>query len=152
MNKLDKKLTLLYIATLLIAVGGYVCFEFVAPIKEAPLAGIDNYDSIRYGAEVVTDLIAIGFVYLGVRLMVFPKVLKSIADDNRRYARWATIRWSMLALVILSGEAVHYLFLSPSTVGCPIIGALALFFVWPTKGRRESEIHAAMTAYPVECP
>ncbi len=152
MNNLDKKLLILYIVTLLIGIGGYVYFEFVSPLKEAPLAGIEGYESVKYGAEVITDLIAIAFVYLSVRLLVFPKVQKSIADNKNRYARWAYMRWAMLAIVIFLGEGVHYLFLSPSTVGCPIIGALSLIFVWPTKGRREREIQSAMRAFPVTCP
>lgn len=141
MNKLDKQLTLLYVATLIIAIGVYANFEFVAPLTVAPLAGIPHFEDVKYISEVATDLLALAFVYLSLKLMVLGFVRRSIDADNSKYAKWAFIRWGMLAVVMFLGEAVHYLFLSPSTVGCPIIAALALIFVWPTKGRREREIN-----------
>ena len=139
MSKLDKQLSILFIMTLLVALGTYVYFEFVSPLSVAPLADIDNFQDIKYACEVVADLLAVGFVYLALRLMVLPKVKKSLSSDPTRYAFWTRLRWAMLAIVIFLGMAVHYLFLSPSTIGCPIIGAISLIFVWPTVNRRHSE-------------
>lgn len=135
-----------YIVVLLIAITTYAYFEFIEPLTVAPLAGMTAFEDIKYGSEVVTDLLAISFVYLALRLMAMPKVRQRLAQDPSCYARWAWLRWAMLSLVILLGIGVHYLFLSPSTVGCPIIGCLSLLFVWPTRARRERE--CAVTTTP----
>lgn len=145
MSKIDRQLTFLYVATLLLALGSYVYFEFISPIQEAPLAGISNFANVKYLCEVVAVLMAVGFVYLALRLMVLARVKKSLSEDPTRYAFWARLRWAMLASVIFSGLVVHYLFLSPSTVGCPIIGTISLIFVWPTVNRRHAETN-------VNCP
>lgn len=135
-----KTLPILFILTILGAAGTYFWFEYGCQLQEAPLAHIDNLQDIMYACEVVCDITAIAFVYLALRLMIIGKVKNSIKSNVNNYDRWALIRWAMLAFIIIIGEAVHYLFLSPSTVGCPIIGCLALLFVWPTKGRKEREI------------
>ncbi|MBQ0050048.1 MAG: hypothetical protein KBT12_07445 [Bacteroidales bacterium] len=136
---MERKLQIAYSLVLLITLGVYICFEFTAPLAEAPLSGIAGFEDIKYASEVITDLIAISFVYLALRLMAMPKVRRSIEANPSSYVRWAWMRWAMLSTVILLGIGVHYLFLSPSTIGCPIIGCLSLLFVWPTKGRRERE-------------
>lgn len=136
---MERKLQIAYSIVLLITIGVYAYFEFAAPLTEAPLSGINNFENIKYLCEVVTDLMAIGFVYLALRLMAMPKVKHSISTDPSTYGRWAWMRWAMLAAVILLGTGVHYMFLSHSTIGCPIIGCLSLLFVWPTKARRERE-------------
>lgn len=142
MNKLDKQLLLTYILTLVVAIGCYLYFEFSGQ-KVASVASKPGFSDAQYMTEVVTDLLAILFVYLSTRMMRMPKVMRSIASNNARYAQWAYLRWAMLAVVIFLGEGVHYFYHSPSTVGCPIIGCLAMFFVWPTSVRREGEIKAA---------
>ncbi|MBQ0019174.1 MAG: hypothetical protein KBT39_01470 [Bacteroidales bacterium] len=142
MNKLDKQLLLTYILTLVVAIGCYLYFEFSGQ-KVVSVASKPGISDAKYMTEVVTDLLAILFVYLSTRLMRMPKVLRSIAANNAKYAQWAYLRWAMLAFIIFLGEGVHYFYNSPSTVGCPIIGCLAMFFVWPTSVRREGEIKAA---------
>lgn len=146
MLNLDKKLTLLYLGSILIAVGIYIVCQFVCPIHEAPLSAMDGFKDVKYMAEVLTCLLAVGFCYLSTRLITLRKVQKEIATNPNKYAKWAILRWLMLAIVIFSGIGVHYLFLSPSTIGCPIIGVLFMFFVWPTKVRREHETQMAILA------
>lgn len=145
MIKLDKQLLALYILTLVAGLGIYVYCEFVNPITTAPLTGMDGFKDVKYVLEVFTDLLAIGFCYLSARLMTLRGVQRSIASNKARYGLWAYLRWGMLALVIFLGIGVHYLFLSASTIGCPIIGGLSLFFGWPTAGRRVREIEMAVS-------
>lgn len=141
MNTIDRKLQALYLFTLIAGVGVFVYFEFLSGMNLEFKAS--QPDSMKYGAEIVTDLLTIAMVYLSTRLMRMPKVMKSIASDSTLYVYWAYLRWAMLALVIFLGLAVRYVLFSPSTLGCPIVGTLAMFFVWPTAVRREGEIQTA---------
>ena len=138
-SRFDKKLTCLYVAILVVAFATYVYFEFFHRLTEAPLAGITAFEEVKYGCEVVTDLIAIGFVYLSLRMMSLGYVTQQLASDPLRYHFWAYLRCAMLALVIFSGLAMHYLFFSSSTLCCSLIGSLAVIFVWPTVNRRHAE-------------
>lgn len=140
MNRYDKLLTTLYVITLLAALAVYVFFEFVHPQAGASVVSEPSLGNVQFAAETATCLLTIALVYLAARLLTFTAVKKRVATDERIYFRWALLRWAMLALVIFLGEGVHYFYQSPSTVGCPIIGVLVFFFVWPTKGRREQEM------------
>lgn len=134
---LDRKLQALYILTL---VAGACVFAYYELLNDEALQfEASTPDSLKYGAEFVADLLAVLFVYLSTRLMRMSRVQASLAARPSRYAFWACLRWGMLASVIFLGLGVRYAFLSPSTMGCPIIGALAMCFVWPTARRREGE-------------
>ena len=132
---LTRKLQVLYVLTLLIA--GTVMLYFEG-FRDMPVAlEASQPDSLQYGAEIAADLFTRVFVYLSTRLMRMPRVQKSIAASPSCYAQWAYLRWAMLAAIIFVGLAVRYVFHSPATLGCPIIGALAMCFVWPTEKRKE---------------
>ena len=132
---LDRKLQALYILTLVAGTSVFVYYEVLN--EESLQFEASRPDSFKYGAEIVADLLAVVFVYLSTRLMRMPRVQASLAARPSRYAFWACLRWVMLASVIFLGLGVRYALMSPSTLGCPIIGALAMCFVWPTKKRRE---------------
>ncbi len=138
-SRIDRQLTFLYVVTLFIAFLTYVYFEFFHRLTEAPLAGITHFEEVKYASEVIVDLMAIGFVYLSLRMMSLGYVREQLAQNPLRYRFWALIRCGMLMFVVSSGLAVHYLFLSSSTICCSLIGALAMIFVWPTVNRRQSE-------------
>ena len=134
---LDRKLQALYILTL---VAGTSVFAYYEILNDGALQfEASTPDSLKYGAEIFADLLAVVFVYLSTRLMRMPRVQASLASQPSRYAFWACLRWGMLASVIFLGLGVRYALLSPSTLGCPIIGALAMCFVWPTSRRRRGE-------------
>ena len=132
---LDRKLQALYLLTLLAGLSVFVYYEVLN--DESLQFEASRPDSLKYGAEIFADLLAVVFVYLSTRLMRMSRIQASLAAHPSRYAFWACLRWGMLASVIFLGLGVRYALLSPSTLGCPIIGALAMCFVWPTRKRRE---------------
>lgn len=140
-SRFDRQLTFLYVVTLLVAFLIYVYFGILHRLTEAPLAGIAHFEEVKYACEVVVDLMAIGFVYLSLRMMSLGYVRKQLSQDSRRYRFWALLRCAMLMFVVCSGLAVHYLFMSSSTICCSLIGGLAMIFVWPTVNRRQSEMN-----------
>lgn len=136
MNRLDKILTALYCLTLLVAIGTYVVFEFILKIDYAFVYDMPN---LQYGLEVGCCALTLAAIYLALKMMKTKLVRRSLAAHTSNYAKWAVIRWLMLSFVIFASEAVYYVFQSTSTWGCPIITAVAFFFVWPTAARRISE-------------
>jgi len=87
-------------------------------------------------ASIVTSLAGI---YGALKLMALPSVTSKIKEEAS-YMRYAVIRWAMVALSLMLSEITYYFFCSTNVVAFVGICAIALLFVWPTKGRRMREM------------
>ncbi len=97
-------------------------------------------DNVLYVLEVILDLMTIVFCYLAPKLMTFDFVKKSIRENEDNYLKWAVLRWSMLNLVVILPIIFHFIFGCPSVIWCSLVGVIMMIFIWPSRGRRESEI------------
>ena len=97
-------------------------------------------DNVLYVLEVILDLMTIVFCYLAPKLMTFDFVKKSIRENEDNYLTWAVLRWSMLNLVVILPIIFHFIFGCASVIWCSLVGVIMMIFIWPSRGRGESEI------------
>lgn len=95
--------------------------------------------SLCYTLESVSDVVALCFYYLSVRMSTFG-FTRSMRKTDAGYLRFAIIRLALLHCVVNLGLITHYVFACPSTLWLSAVALPFFLFVWPTRERRLREM------------
>lgn len=139
MNRTDRILLCCYVLILVLAGLIYLFFEFVSPESMGCLFDPDDR-SLRTILETACNIFSIVCIYGSLRLMVLKKVALECQTDEG-YLKWALVRWGMISGSMMLCLLTYELFMSTNVVAWLGICAISLLFVWPTKGRRQREMH-----------
>lgn len=138
MNRTDQKLKWLYIFTVAVALLICLFFEVICPDYFGFL--FDEKDNKwRTIFEAASIFAGLAGIYGALRLMSLPFIINKVKNEDA-YLKYAIIRWMLLAVALFLSETTYYFFSSTNVVAFVGICAIALLFVWPTKGRRMREM------------
>lgn len=139
MEIIDKKLTAVAVAILVVA--AFILLLFETDVFEEGIL-YNPKSSMQFMSEWVCMALIL-CIPVALRLMLFNHVRKSLKTNPSNYFLWASLRMLIMGVILWFGILVHYLYMSPNVVFCPVVTLLAFVFVWPTSGRREKELESA---------
>ncbi|MBR4925849.1 MAG: hypothetical protein IKZ61_08860 [Prevotella sp.] len=91
----------------------------------------------QFVVVTITELLTICAIPLAVRLFRFRKIRSEIRDGH--YAKWAFLRLSILALLLVCNTLLYYVYMNVAFGYMAIIVLISMVFVYPTESRMKSE-------------
>ena len=133
---INRILKITAISSLLTAAIIALMFKFVV----SPLPQIDTESLEAFVFQLVGVSRTVLARPLALTMMVFPYVRRHIQNNPQQYLRWAVIRLWVLDVPLCYDTVCYFLTGETASYGyMALMVVVAYLFVWPTRGRYESE-------------
>jgi len=136
MKETQRKLSILYVAAIAIAVAMAVLFETgIAPVGLLPSNG-----QTEFIVATAMELITLVAIPMALRLFKFATVARSLVTDGAAaLLRWGAVRIAMLGVPLLFNTLLYYMYMATAFGYMAIILLISMVFIYPSEGRCEAE-------------
>lgn len=91
----------------------------------------------QFVVVTIAELLTICAIPLAVRMFRFKKIQSEIRGGH--YAKWAFVRLSLLALLLVANTLLYYVYMNVAFGYMAIIVLISMVFIYPTESRMKSE-------------
>ena len=133
---MNKRLKVLFWASIAVSLVLVLLFETNVLLPGA----LADEVSVQFVVVTLLELLTICCIPLAVRMFRFKKIRGDI--KNGHYMKWAFLRLSLLALLLVCNTLLYYIYMNTTFGYLGIILVLCLPFVYPSLSRCEAETEA----------